>query len=106
MSTFAHVTNLIILWAAPGQVLFVLAYGLLAPWYETAIGRALMTKSTGLAAILGLAFVNYFFGTTWAARDPVRFVVYSLIACGVYYQLAVFARTQWNARRARKEADQ
>lgn len=81
--------------AAPGQTLFVLLYGLRAPWYRSATGRAIFTKALSLALILDLWVVaNYFQPLpTWIGP-----VVMGLTTIGVYLQLGALLH-EWRLGR-------
>ena len=80
--------------AAPGQTLFVLLYGLRAPWYRSPTGRAIFTKALSLALILDLwvfAYVHPLPGWIGPA-------VMGLTALGVYMQLGALLH-EWRLGR-------
>jgi hypothetical protein len=81
--------------AAPAQTLFVLLYGLRAPWYRSPTGRAIFTKALSLALILDLSVLAYYVQTlpTWVGP-----VVMGITAAGVYMQLGALLH-EWRLGR-------
>jgi hypothetical protein len=93
--TWEQLAEFFILWAAPGQVAFVLLYGLFSPWWLNRLGRALLTKSAALATVLSMIFVAYYFEVPiarWAAA-----CVYGLTFVGVYWQFFAFLELRFKA---------
>lgn len=85
--------------ATPAQNFFAIRYGFFSPWWTTAIGRALMTKSTGLALVLDLAVIGLV-APEWWLRDPLRIIIYCILVIGIYYQLIVLWRIQKSSSEA------
>lgn len=93
-------TELLVFASLPAANGFPLVYGLLQPWWRSQVGRALLTKATGLAIILNLTAAVYIFGDYWI-RPYVRAAAFTLVVVGIWYQFLVFAPTIWRGHRAR-----
>ncbi|MES2211366.1 MAG: hypothetical protein V4515_14480 [Chloroflexota bacterium] len=76
--------------AAVGWLAFVLAYGLLAPWWRSAIGRNVFTLGVVLACTFALVSVQLAFGVTWPAREWVRLTIFALVAATGWWRFALF----------------
>jgi hypothetical protein len=81
-------------------VLFILLYGVLAPWWRSATGRNIMT----LMGALAVACVYF----TWAyvregglppAFLPIRFCIFVVLFLAVSWRVVLFVREQIFARR-------
>lgn len=81
------VALLLILAAAPAQTLFVIFYGIGSPWWRSVVGRALFTKSLGLALLIDISLLYNWLGDDYALREVVRLGVFTLIAVGAWLQL-------------------
>lgn len=70
---------------------FVLMYGFTRPWYQSQIGRALMTKALGVAALFDLSA----FAQITHVQLPLRLSLFVivLVVAGVWYQFLVMATT-------------
>lgn len=75
---------------------FVLVYGLTRPWYLSQIGRALMTKALGVAALFDLSAFAQMSHVTIPLRLTV--IVVGLIVAGIWYQFLVMLRTPRDKR--------
>lgn len=80
------VALILLLISAPPATLFPLVYGLTAPWHRSLIGRALMTKATGLALLIDISLTYRLLGADYQGRDAVRLTVFALITVGVWMQ--------------------
>ena len=85
MSADAMAVTLVALMAFPATM-FPIIFGLTGPWWRTLVGRALMTKSVGLALLIDISLLYTIFGDDYAARDAVRLGVYGFILAGVWLQ--------------------
>jgi hypothetical protein len=94
---------LLVLAAAPAITAFALWYGLTAPWYRSAAGRALFVSSTGLAMLIDISLLYKWLGDDYWLRDAVRLFVYAWIAAGAWLKLGALAHERRKARRARRE---
>jgi len=91
------IAAVLVLLAAPPATLFPLLYVWL-PWWRSAVGRALMVSSTGLALLIDVSLARMWLGEDYPLRDAVRLTVYTLITVGVYFKLAALLITQWKHR--------
>lgn len=92
--------NVVLMLAVVPANLFPLFY-LRSAWYISPIGRALMTKACGLAALIDVSLLYMVFGSDYTGRDLVRAVVFSLVVFGMYYQFGALLRIQHASRRDR-----
>lgn len=83
----------------PVAVLYPLVYGLRAPWWRSAIGRALMIKALGLLMLLLFSAFFYWLGPDYPLRDQFRIVGMCLLFVGLH--LAFVAMVRELFRRAR-----
>lgn len=88
---------------ALGQTVFVLLYGFGTNWTRDAVGRALMVKGTGLALSLDVIAAFYIFGD-YPHRADISLLVFAMVVAGIYWQLLVFVKMRYVARKARGEA--
>lgn len=93
---------LLVIAMAPAATAFPIVYGLTSPWYRSLVGRALMTKAVGLAALIDISIVYEFMGDDYPGRDAVRLTVFSLILAGVWLQFAALMVEKYRARRPRR----
>lgn len=77
--------------AAPPATMFPIVYAF-RPWHQSLIGRALMTKSIGIALLIDISLAYRFLGDDYPARDYVRIGVYALIAAGIWFQFIAMVR--------------
>lgn len=86
--------------AAPAQTAFVLIYGsgIWSKWWRSLIGRALFTKSLGLALLLDLSLVGEWVGP-YPHQAEVGLAVVALVTIGAYLQLAALLNDMQTARR-------
>lgn len=91
----AELTLRLIEFAAPGQTLFVLLYGVRAPWYRSPTGRAIFTKAVSLALILDLSIAAHYVDQLPSWVGP---VVLGITAVGVYLQLGALLH-EWRLGR-------
>lgn len=94
---------LLVLAAAPAQTAFALFYSVTLPWWRTPIGRALFTKSWGLALLIDISLLYQWLGDNYSLRDVVRLTVYSLITVGAWLQLGAFLHER-NKRKKEQRA--
>ena len=78
---------------APPATLFPILYAF-RPWYQSLIGRALMTHSVGLALLIDISLLYKAFGDDYFLRDAVRLTVYALILVGVTGQCIALIRSR------------
>jgi hypothetical protein len=95
---------LLIIGMAPPATLFPIIYGLTAPWWKTLLGRALMTKATGMALLIDISLIYNFLGDDYYLRDAVRITVFALIFLGTWMQLGALAVERLRARREARHA--
>ena len=90
--------------ATAGQLAFVLLYGVGSwnTWRREPIGRALMTKSVGLAMILALTSARYLFGD-YPYRAQALMICFGIVVVGIYWQLIVFTRIRWRRSHSKDE---
>lgn len=80
---------------------FPIFYTVAFRWWNAHLGRALFTKAFGLAIVLDTALmVKYLGGEAWAAE--IRFVAYSLVLVGMWYQSIVMTQIRIAADRREK----
>jgi hypothetical protein len=84
--------------AAVGQTLFVLRWGPM-PWWRTAIGRALMWKSTALMIVFDWSLINYWWGP-FQHQELIGLALFAFVMVGIWFQ--TFA-IDHEARRAKRE---
>lgn len=82
-----------------GCVLFLLGYGLLAPWWRSPIGRNLLLMVTALLAIFGLTSITLLFGTQWPARSFLRVGVAAFTCLAIWGLNLTLIRSQITRRR-------
>lgn len=87
---------------APAATVFPFWYGLVAPWYRSWIGFALMTSTTGLALLVDISLAYQWLGDDYALRDSVRLTVYSIVCAGSWLTLIAFARSRWLLRHPKR----
>lgn len=77
--------------ALPAANGFVIVYGFTRPWYRSQIGRALMTKALGVAALFDLSA----YAQVTKVQLPIRLslMVVALVVVGIWYQFIVLALT-------------
>ena len=89
------------LWvAAVGQSAFVVMWASF-PWWRQWIGRALMTKSVSLCALLWLIILGAYHPDHWG-RATMRDLLFGLMCVGVWFQVWALwheARQQRNPAR-------
>jgi hypothetical protein len=77
---------LVLVWvAAVPQTIFVLLYGLTNHWWLSWIGRALFTKAFGLALLLDMSLLGYYYKGLLDQTES-NFVI-GLVALGACMQL-------------------
>lgn len=84
----------------PVAVLYPLVYGLRAPWWKSAIGRALMIKALGLLMLLLFSVFFYWFGPGYTGRDTFRIVGMSLLFVGLHLAFIAMVRELRRGRRS------
>lgn len=94
---------LIVAGAIPAN-LFPIFYGFRAPWWRSLLGRALITKATGLALLVDFSLLFSIFGD-YTYRDEARVVVYTIIVAGLWLQFIALLRTQRRKRIGRETVD-
>lgn len=84
-------------------------YALFVPWYREHVGRALLVSWTGLGLLVDVSVIYEIFGDNYPGRDIVRFAVFSVILCGLWYKFLVLiwlARSQFSLPFIRRESDE
>ena len=83
-------------------IVFPLVYGFTAPWWQSFIGRALLTKAVGMGFLITVTNLFYIFGYNYTSRDTLRFIGTTLLAFGLWFQatsLVLAKIQQWRDRR-------
>jgi len=93
---------LLIVSAAPPLTGFALVFGFTSPWWRSLLGRALVTKATGLALLINISFAYRYLGDDYAYRDAVRLFVYALITVGAWMQFIALLNEKYQAYRLRR----
>ncbi|HEY3683479.1 MAG TPA: hypothetical protein VGL93_10590 [Streptosporangiaceae bacterium] len=95
-----------LIWASTvGAWVFVLGYGVLAPWWRSDVGRHLWTWGLMVALLLTMIVVTQLLGRDYAGREGVRVAAYSLLTVMIWRHVALLARLQLR-RRTRGRHDQ
>lgn len=87
----AHIAEWSVYACLPAANGFLLWYGTTRPWYRSQIGRALMTKAFGVAALFDLSAVAHAFA--WQVPAEVAVLVIGTVVIGVWYQFLVLCFT-------------
>ena len=82
---FAEYSGLLVFIAAVPATLFPIVYWR-RPWRASFLGRALMTKATGLALLIDTTLLYVWLGDDYPYRQLVRALVYTLITVGIIMQ--------------------
>lgn len=82
--------------------LFPILYMSFFTWYRNPLGRALMTKATGLALLIDISCIYALFGDNYPFREHVRFIVFTLVVSGLWYQLVVIIKIKVQQRHEEK----
>ena len=85
------------------QTVFVLAYGLRSPWWESTLGRALFTKSLGLTISLDLIAAFYLLGD-YPWRPYMAIIGFAIITLGSWWQLIAFTMIRFRPAQPTPEA--
>jgi hypothetical protein len=87
-----------------GEITFVVLYAIVAhggngrqAWWQSAVGRALMTISVGLALLLILSVVGYW--TNYQTPQWLTTLGLVIITVGIYERLFAFARLAARGKR-------
>lgn len=80
--------------ATIGWLLFVVLYGVFAPWWRSSIGRNLLVHAVVLAITFMLVSVSLLFGATWPAREWVRLAIFAAVAAVGWWRLAILLTDQ------------
>lgn len=91
-STLNDVTDVLVIAAFVGALLFVLRY-LRTRWFSTPMGRHVMGFMVGLALILGLAAATTLWGE-FANRNVIRFLTYAVINGIVWWRVGMLFEGQ------------
>lgn len=82
---------------------FPIFYTIAFRWWGARLGQALFTKAFGLAIVLDTALmVKYLGGEAWS--QEIRFVAYTLVLIGMWYQSVVMTQIRVAAKRKDREA--
>jgi hypothetical protein len=79
MMEFATNGLVFISWIA--SAVYVVAYGVSAPWWRTTVGRSMMGLGVSILAVSSLATVSLIFGQDFSTRPIIRLFVWSITAC-------------------------
>lgn len=84
--------------AFPG-IAFPVVYGLMAPWWRSAIGRSIFIYSLGMALLITSSIARLWFGD----GDPLfiyfRLAIYTILPFGLWYLFWALIKTLWRAYR-------
>jgi len=83
--------------AALPETVYFFIYTFTAPWWRSAVGRALFTKGLALTLLLDIAVLYQLFGNDYPGRDAVRLTVYTLIVVGLWLQLGAYLHVKHQA---------
>lgn len=76
---------------APAVTLFTFWYGLLRPWHQTHIGRAVFFHCLGSMLLFDMAFVEQFTTDDWPGKQPfLLFTVLVWVVGWVYMDVALW----------------
>jgi hypothetical protein len=95
-------TNDMVMAAFVASVLFIAAYSLLAPWWKSEIGRALIAMDAGLSLTLAPSVLHRVLGLT--LTDSLGFAWYfcgtlTVVAAATLWRTVIIVRTQLRHRR-------
>lgn len=82
---------------------FPILYSAFFPWWKSPLGRALMTKATGLCLLIDASVLYAVFGDDYPLREQVRFLTFSLVLIGMCYQSLVIIKIKVQAKRKARE---
>lgn len=83
--------------AATFSALFVLGYGLFAPWYRSSFGRSRIMSELSLSVLLWLSLLAYWLH--FLVPDWASVLIFAGIAAASVLQFAAFIDEQWRKRR-------
>ncbi len=90
--------NILVSLAGLGGVLFVVTYGLMAPWWRSWAGRSLMSLGFAIAAACSLVTISLWWpDIPW--RPWLRIVLYGLAAAATWIAFATVVVSQIRRRR-------
>lgn len=94
-----HVTAL-------GQIIFIVLWATM-PWRRSWIGRALMTKSLGLAAVLTVQiwFIHQPLGSM-ELRVKIAIALFILLCVGVWFQVFALAHEMYRKKKKKNPRSQ
>jgi hypothetical protein len=98
----ADLTNDVIMAAFAAALLFIVAYSVLAKWWASSIGRALVMLDTGLALVLGPLVLHRLFGLTLVTSIGYAWydlISLALVAGATLWRTAIVVREQLRARK-------
>lgn len=100
--TTDHANLVLLLLNYPPTLIFVVAYGLSQPWWQSWWGRALLVSNLSLSALLGVNLIFRLTDWEFLARDGwLRVAVYGFISLGTWLTLGAFAYTFRHWKRTR-----
>lgn len=99
-----ELANTLIYVTAAVVLLFVLGYGLFAPWWRSPMGRNVMAMSITHLMIFSLITANMIWGVSWVGRPLVRVVIYGSICSVFAWRGVILLKEQIFARARAKEA--
>lgn len=76
-------------------VAYAILYGFTSPWWETWIGRALLTKATGNSLVLGVIAMVQVFGPDYPGRETIRNTGMLIATAGFYMALFALIQVKW-----------
>lgn len=93
--------NDMVVLAFAASVLFIVVYTVLAPWWRSEIGRALIAMDTGLALALAPAVLHRLLGVSLAASLGFGWYYLgslALVAGATLWRTWIIIKTQWRGR--------
>lgn len=96
--TWEHVAAAEVFLMVPFVTAFPILYGLFWPWHTTPQGRAIFTKSVGMALLVDLAVLYRLFPDHLPPKAVVASFVYAVILAG-QIGLVVALLLSWHHRR-------
>jgi MFS family permease len=104
----ADLTDDVVMIAFAASVLFIAAYTVLASWWTSPIGRALVMLDAGLALVLGPLVLHRLAGLTLVSSIGYAWydlVSLALVAGATLWRTVIVVRVQLQARKPQREPD-
>lgn len=99
-ATVTDLSRIVVLAAFFAAILFLVVYSLVAPWWRTSIGRALVIMDIGIALAMLPLFLKFAFDLSTADLFFAWLQIGSigLVAISTLWRSWIVARVQWRER--------